>query len=839
MPKILVKQKAEVYKEFIMPLDKKSIKIGSELDNDLMIEDKKISMNHLEITREANQFYIRDLRSAFGTLLNGIPVETQTPIKHGDQILIGNHTLIFLENEIESIAPDFNLDDIDTDFGATNDLDFNDLNLDDNYNSDETKLENIPATSFNLELDQEEVVTPKTPTPRSSILNQTPSIPPETGPGAPRVPFYLLAIFGPYKGKKFQLNNRETRIGRDVKLNDIIIRLDRNGNVDPSISRRHATITFKDGHFHISDKRSKTRTYVNQYKLSETDFHPLQVGDEIEIVSDQQSTIFRVCSEGNFNFSPPKRAGVWWVRYQWPVVRGVSALLLILAIIISIKALKERSVRAQKPDILELKESLWHKSVSGDSASTILAEVGNENFNNSPAVADFNGDGDLDVTFLDMNGNLRALSGADHQPLWETETYVKSQLPGQLVIADVNSDNLPDILIMTPTERVLAIDGRLGIEIWNSPIIGGEFAGLPAVADVNGDNRMDVAISTTNGKLLVALGDLHEPQWQNHQINEQIRSTISAGDITGDHIDDFILGTESGRIFVFNGKTNSVSALLDINRELEEMLGPQTQVDAIRTPVATGHLNKDRRLDLIVSTNNGNLITINGISKQRFWIDSMTPEGELAGQLFIPPAIGDFDNDGMDDIAIFTLDGRVRAFKGTNAAGNHKMTIWEFIPEDWEKFIGNPVLTDMNKDGVLDIILAGVNHGVYILNGATGKVLWQSQYNGENPPLCTPVVADIDQDSFMDILIIRNDNSIYRYTTNSKYPKGTIRWEQRFGNAKNNCYTQAVILATTGLTIQIIISLVLIVGIIVFNLISLRKQNTISRPDKIINSTED
>jgi len=93
---------------------------------------------------------------------------------------------------------------------------------------------------------------------------------------------------------------------------------------------------------------------------------------------------------------------------------------------------------------------------------------------------------------------------------------------------------------------------------------------------------------------------------------------------------------------------------------------------------------------LIISTNNGNLITINGISKQRFRIDSNTPESDLTGQLFIPPAISDFDNDGMDDIAVYTLDGRVRTFKGTSSAGNHKMTIWEYIPEDWEKFIANP-----------------------------------------------------------------------------------------------------------------------------------------------------
>lgn len=842
MPKILVKQKAEVYKEFIIPSDKNSIKIGSELDNDLMIEDKKISMNHLEISRDATRYYIRDLRSAFGTLLNGIPVEAQAPIKHGDQIQIGNHTLIFLDDEKdlkELIDADLNFDEVDTKFITSDELDISDLDLDDEFSPEAKDIQNIQATSFNMELDQEEHTPAKTPTPRGSILNPIPSIPINPEGMVPKVPYYLVTIYGPYKGKKFQLNNRETRIGRDVKLNDIVIRLDKNGNIDPSISRRHATITFRDGNFHISDKRSKTRTFVNQYKLSESDFHPLTVGDEIEIVSDQQSSIFRVCSEGNFDYSPPKRAGVWWVRYQWPVLRGVSALVLILAIIMLGKSLKERSILVQKPDSLVLNENLWYKSMSGESESDLLPEDVSENFNNTPVVADLNGDGILDVAFLDLNGNLQAISGIDHQPLWVTDSYVQSQRPGQLVMADVNNDRLPDILLMTPTERILAIDGRLGIEIWNSPIIGGKFSGSPAVADVNGDNRMDVAFCTTNGRVLIALGELHEPQWQDHQINDQILSTISATDINGDGIDEFMIGTESGRIFVFTGKINSISAIVDINLEIEEILGPQTRIDAIRTPIASGHLNKDRRSDLIISTNNGNLISINGISKQRFWIDSTTPDGDLAGQLFITPVISDFDNDRMDDIAIFTIDGRVRTFKGTSTVGNHKMTMWEFIPEDWEKFIANPVLADMNKDGIQDIVLVGVNHGLYILNGNDGKILWKSQYNGENPPICTPIIADIDHDTYMDILIVRNDHSIYQYASNLKYPEGTVLWEQRFGNAKNNCYAQAMIFSTTSSTILIIISLILILIVVGFNLISLKKQKSLLQTVTGVNSPEE
>lgn len=70
MPRLIVKQKAEVINELILKGSQVSFKIGSEPDNDLVIDDKKVSMLHAKIERHANTYHLEDLKSAFRTFLN-------------------------------------------------------------------------------------------------------------------------------------------------------------------------------------------------------------------------------------------------------------------------------------------------------------------------------------------------------------------------------------------------------------------------------------------------------------------------------------------------------------------------------------------------------------------------------------------------------------------------------------------------------------------------------------------------------------------------------------------------------------------------------------------------
>jgi len=73
-------------------LDKNTITIGRNTDNDLMITDPFISKYHAVIQSNEGQIVIRDLKSSNSTFVNNIKI-TEAPLHIGDEIVIGKHVL--------------------------------------------------------------------------------------------------------------------------------------------------------------------------------------------------------------------------------------------------------------------------------------------------------------------------------------------------------------------------------------------------------------------------------------------------------------------------------------------------------------------------------------------------------------------------------------------------------------------------------------------------------------------------------------------------------------------------------------------------------------------------
>ncbi len=77
-----------------------SVTLGRSSKNDIVIKDKFVSKNHLNITERNGIFYLEDLNSANGTYLNGEKVYAGTLIElqNGDKIGVGFIQFIFVEN---------------------------------------------------------------------------------------------------------------------------------------------------------------------------------------------------------------------------------------------------------------------------------------------------------------------------------------------------------------------------------------------------------------------------------------------------------------------------------------------------------------------------------------------------------------------------------------------------------------------------------------------------------------------------------------------------------------------------------------------------------------------
>ncbi|MDP2137115.1 MAG: FG-GAP-like repeat-containing protein [Candidatus Didemnitutus sp.] len=134
------------------------------------------------------------------------------------------------------------------------------------------------------------------------------------------------------------------------------------------------------------------------------------------------------------------------------------------------------------------------------------------------AIADLNGDGKADyVVTSNQNGGANIFLGNGDGTFQTAATYLPNQAVS-VVVADVNSDGLPDLLMgdLTTGSEGLRVYLNNGGGTFGSPTVfstgglGGWFhgGGSVAVSDINGDGKLDVALSNlTNNTIAVLLGD--------------------------------------------------------------------------------------------------------------------------------------------------------------------------------------------------------------------------------------------------------------------------------------------------------------------------------------------
>jgi len=94
MAKIILKYEAAVLKE--IPLKQTTLTIGRTAANDLPIDNLAVSGHHAKVYYEGEKFVLEDLNSLNGTFVNNQRIR-KTSLKNGDEVLIGKHTLVYID----------------------------------------------------------------------------------------------------------------------------------------------------------------------------------------------------------------------------------------------------------------------------------------------------------------------------------------------------------------------------------------------------------------------------------------------------------------------------------------------------------------------------------------------------------------------------------------------------------------------------------------------------------------------------------------------------------------------------------------------------------------------
>ena len=84
--------------------------------------------------------------------------------------------------------------------------------------------------------------------------------------------------------------------------------------------------------------------------------------------------------------------------------------------------------------------------------------------------------------------------------------------------------------------------------------------------------------------------------------------------------------------------------------------------------------------------------------------------------------------------------------------------------------------------------MANYNGGINIFNGTDGSLLneFTPATNDSLAVIATPVVADMNNNGWLDILLRKNDDSFSILKSNSRVKQGSIIWGQFNFNAQQN-----------------------------------------------------
>ncbi len=333
-------------------------------------------------------------------------------------------------------------------------------------------------------------------------------------------------------------------------------------------------------------------------------------------------------------------------------------------------------------------------------------------------VADFDGDGFLDVAAVDSLG-IQILKGSGSGALG-APVHFDGSAPTQIGVGDFNGDGFPDIA--TAGDKVSVYLGN-GDGTFQAPLesdSGVEANGL-AVADFNHDGNPDLAVdSAINGpRVYFGNGDgTVQPALVLGSVNGGF---VVAGDFNGDGIPDVAVGSFDGiHVHLSDGRGSFSAAIV-------------SGVGGAR--MAVGDFNRDGIDDLAATSALGVLIEL-GNGDGTFTTGNDYPAGNGAFAI----AVGDFTLDGLVDLAVAEDSGGVAILNGH---GDGTFETGDTIPHAAGE-LGEIAVADFDANGRLDVaVVDGDRYVEILLADAAGDFFQAVTYptGGTTDPSQPPAVA--------------------------------------------------------------------------------------------------
>ncbi|MFW6134393.1 MAG: FHA domain-containing protein, partial [Elusimicrobiota bacterium] len=581
---------------------------------------------------------------------------------------------------------------------------------------------------------------------------------------------YLLGVQGRMEGRKFEIKENETKIGRSEDFNDVWISKD----VDKSVSRRHATIIKKEAvdyagsEYVLTDKRSRNRTFVNKKQVGETDEVRLKNGDEILI----GRSIFRFITQGKDDYSLPKKAGVFWNRFFPRFKKFFGTAVVIAGILFIYKGWNAVNIIKTRPSEVYLEELNWRPrdySNTGEYLSESVYDI-----IPSPAIGDVDGDGKPEVVISDPQGRVNVWKGSDGKLLWRKK--IGQSMLTSPVLADMNNDKIKDVIIGSDNSRIYILDGKTGQLIYRSSFIGGKilFASSPLVVDLNDDGFKDLVLTTDDRVICFIYSPVIESKepYYFRSPDDIFSSPVIIKTKQGP--DKVAVATNGGKIYFFDAANPENREVADITRKINMLEGINLVLNEISSTPAVFDLDNDGNEDVIFATSAYYIMALSGADYSLLWAYKIQPYSTLSSPVrYASPAVTVIGGK-KPAVMIGWANGKIISLNGKTGEFN-----WRHSVGEKNRVISSPALSDFNKDGIIDSILGLEDGSLIVVDGDANnsfETVLHREKVGEQPITSTPCLGDVSGDGFMDVVVSLMDGSVKIYRTSTKIFKNKLVW---------------------------------------------------------------
>ena len=382
--------------------------------------------------------------------------------------------------------------------------------------------------------------------------------------------------------------------------------------------------------------------------------------------------------------------------------------------------------------------------------------------------------------FIACDTAVFALSGKDGSMLWAVGA--RDQIFGSAGLMDISGDGVPEVFIGGRSAELMAIDGKDGSVIWEFFPQGDSLTAADSgwynfynpqfIPDQNEDGVKEILISNGGDVLaepydpkrapgsLVIIDPLNGELLAKAMMpdKKEIYMSVVAADLEDDGKVEVVFGT-GGETIGGNLYVGSLEAILEGDLSGANLIASGDSKGFIAPPVVV-EINSDGVKDIVVNTVDGRMIAFDGVSLEPLW-GGQIPNTEVYSSL----GLGDFTGDGVVDFFGVYAIGVWPDLKSTRpllidgAKG-------ELISIDSIGFYqtSSPIVADVNGDGHLDALL-NVN---FFLPDPSGNqiihntlLVYDFHRQGRYaivPPVVgsnvssTPWIGDLDGNGKMDII---------------------------------------------------------------------------------------